>query len=207
MAVEQKIKSSREKKTFLQRLESLNPHLLFIYLSIVGSGVIFLFLLVMFNISNSSAVDVSLPEAFLISTATLMASNITVRLSLRHFERENMHKMVITLGITLVLTILFLLSQVIGWEQLVRQGSVLSGKAFESYIFMISGLHFIHVLGATIFLSYLFISYIKASTDPVKALVTVTNPYERVKLKMLITCWNFLDIVWIVILINFLFTL
>jgi cytochrome c oxidase subunit III len=207
MPVEHKTTTTENRKTFIQKIESLNPHHLFLIMSVSGSAFIFAFLLITFNLSYSADSQVEFPGAFIFSTGLIVIANLSINQTVRYYLRENMHKMVIFLGITLMMGISFLLSQIVAWEQLYEQGVRISGIAFESYLYLLSGLHVLHLLGAMVYLALMFFSYIRASVDPVKTLVMTTNPYQMIRLKMLVTCWNFLDIVWIIIFINFIFVL
>ena len=107
------------------------------------------------------------------------------------------------MGFTLMMSISFLLSLLVAWEQLYAAGFRIAGSAFGSYAFMITGLFAFHILIAIFFLFSQFFAYVRATRDPVKQLILTTNPYQMVRLKMLVTCWNFLDIVWLAIAINF----
>ena len=207
MRLEQRTTTVEEKQTFIERIENLNPHHLFLYMSILGSAVVFVFLLLAFNLSYNPELSIELPMAFIASTIFLLIGNFAVRLSVAQHRKENMHKVVIYTGLAMMMGISYLLSQVVAWEQLYQQGIRISGTAFGSYVFLTSGLHVVHLLGGMTFLSFIFFSYIRASVDPVKALMLVTNPYQTVKLKMLVTCWNFLDIVWLAMMINFIIIL
>ena len=207
MRVEPKITTTENRNTFIQKIGNLNPHNLFLYMSVFGSASIFAFLLIAFNLSFSADSRIEFPDAFLFSTGLLIIANLSISRTISYYLSENMHKMVIFLGITLMMGISFLLSQFVAWEQLYVQGVRISGIAFESYLYLLSGLHVLHLLGAMIYLGLLFFTYIRASIDPVKTLVMTTNPYQMVRLKMLVTCWNFLDIAWIIIFINFFFLL
>lgn len=207
MRIEQTTSPVKEKISIIQRIEQLNPHLLFLYMSIMGSALIFACLLLAFNLSYVPEFTIDFPIAFIFSTLLLVAANVAVKQTIVPHKMENMHKVVVYTGIALMLGIGYLLAQIIAWEQLIHQDVKISGVAFGSYLFLISGLHLLHIIGGLVFLSFVFFNYLRASVDPIKSLVLVTNPYQMVKLKMLVTCWNFLDIVWIAIMINFIILL
>ena len=197
-----------KKDSFLTGIEKMNPHLLFLCLTLSGSFLVFLFLLAGFNLSYfASSADIYVPTAFYISTAFLAASSVLLMRIYNLFRDENMAAMAKTLGLTLILSLAFALSQVVGWTQLYLQQVYLKGASFGSYMYLITGIHLIHILGGMCYLYFMFFSYLSATTDPVKELIIVTNPYQLVKLKMLYYIWLFLDVVWLIIFINFLVTL
>jgi len=207
MRIEQKTTRVEDRMNFIQKIEQLNPHHLFLYMSVLGSALIFACLLLAFNLSYIPEFKIYFPLAFIMSTVFLLVANLAVKKTVIHHNKENMHKVVVYSGIALMLGICYILTQFIAWQELYIQDVRMSGSAFGSYLFLISGLHVLHLVGGMIFLSITFFTYLKASVDPVKSLMLVTNPYQLVKLKMLVTCWNFLDIVWIAVMINFIILL
>ena len=62
------------------------------------------------------------------------------------------------------------------------------------------------MLGVMVFLLYLLMECHKASKDVVKQLVYSTSPYQKIKFKILTDFWHFVDILWVVLFLYFLFT-
>ena len=71
---------------------------------------------------------------------------------------------------------------------------------------MLSGLHVAHVLGIMVYLLYLLMQCHKTSKDAVKELLYATNPYQKVRFKLLTSAWHFVDVVWVVVFFYFLFS-
>jgi len=57
------------------------------------------------------------------------------------------------------------------------------------------------------FLCYLLVNTIWVSKDPIRTLIMVTNPYEKIKLQIFVIYWQFLDMLWLVLFFYFLFAL
>lgn len=72
-------------------------------------------------------VNVSLPPAFYVSTALILLSSLTIKLSVRASNRGNHGTSRIFLIATILLGIGFGTAQVVGWNQLVQVGSYVSG--------------------------------------------------------------------------------
>jgi cytochrome c oxidase subunit III len=196
----------------LEKIERLHPHKMLLYLAIFGSMLIFLFMLIAFTatynhpiMQEGGAPALTIPKAFIFSTLVLMLSSYYVSRFQRAFEQENMKKLRNMLGITVMLGFVFTISQYWGWHQLEQAGHGLSGISSGAYLYIISGLHILHLVGAMFFMTHQFIHISGIATDPVKTLITVTNPYQKLKLEMLTTYWHFMDGLWVALFLYFLF--
>lgn len=205
-----KITESGSKAT-LEKIERLHPHKMLLYLAIFGSSLIFLFMIIAFTASSNhpilqdGATPLELPKAFIFSTLVLMLSSYFVSRFMRAFEQEEMKKLRNMLGITVMLGFIFTISQYWGWHQLEGAGHGLSGISSGAYLYIISGLHILHLVGAMFFMTHQFIRVSSIANDPVKTLITVTNPYHKMKLEMLSTYWHFMDGLWVALFLYFLF--
>ena len=195
----------------LEKIERLHPHKMLLYLAIFGSSLIFLFMLIAFTATTNHPVlqdsqgQLLIPKAFVFSTLVLMLSSFFVSRYKRAFEQEDMKKLRNLLGITVMLGFVFTISQYWGWHQLEQAGHGLSGISSGAYLYIISGLHILHLVGAMFFMTHQFIRISGISNDPVKILIAVTNPYQKMRLEMLTTYWHFMDLLWIGLFLYFLF--
>jgi len=195
--------------TTFNRIEKLHPHKMFMYLSILGSGLIFLFLVFAYLV-NIDTIDVfkehHLPKPFTISTFLLLFSSYTVSRVVPNYQKDRISKMVIALGLTLFVGILFVICQYLGWRELEVRGVYLTNEVSGAYLYLIFGLHILHVMICLTVLSVIFLSTWRTSKDAVKSLIFFTNPYQRIKLEMLATYWHFLDFSWFILFFIFFFT-
>lgn len=99
----------------------------------------------------------SLPSSFLTSTVLIILSSITLYVA--HISNKKNEKTMLVIGLlsTFILGILFCIYQYLGWQQLYDAGIYLEGNKSGSYLFVITGLHVVHVLGGIIFLIYAFL--------------------------------------------------
>ncbi len=180
-----------------------------LYLAILGSTLIFVFLIFSYTTSQARTDDFIIfkfPKAFVVSLVLLLFSSFAISKVLPAFLADDMKTMKWYLGITLFLGISFTLSQYMGWYELKMSGIYFSGKAAGAYLYLISGLHVLHLGGGLVFLTLMYTQASRAAHDPVKALIMVTNPHERTRLEMLTTYWHFIDVVWILLFFYFLFS-
>lgn len=203
-----KIKDTRESTT-LEKIEKLHPHKMLLYLAIFGSSLIFAFMLIAFTASYTAPGPEQpvfvMPKAFIFSTLILLFSSYFVTHFLKLYHNDEMKKLRNYLGITVVFGFLFTICQYWGWHQLENTGYGLTGMTSGAYLFVISGLHILHLVGGIFFLTYQFICISRVAGDPVKSLILVTNPYQKLKMEMLTTYWHFLDILWVSLFLYFLF--
>lgn len=193
-----------------EKIEKLHPHKMLLYLAIFGSSLIFVFMLVAFTATHAGPPEgvqaFRMPKAFIFSTVILLFSSYFVSRFLRAYRKENMKKLRNLIGITVMLGLVFTLSQYWGWYQLEMSGYSLTGFSSAAYLYVISGLHILHLVGGIFFMTYHFIRISRVANDPVKSLIMVTNPYQEIKLGMLATYWHFMDLLWVSLFFYFLFT-
>ena len=135
-----------------------------------------------------------------------MLSSITLSNITYLYDSDKIQAIKDNLLITLFLGISFMISQFVGWKELMGSGIQLQGYVSGSYLYVISGLHVLHLFGGIIFIYVEFIKVWQKSKDPVKSLIYFTDPYQKLKLELMRTYWNFMDILWVAIFFYFLFS-
>lgn len=184
---------------WIESLRKLHPFKLFIYVAVVGIGVMFLFLSVGFF--SSPSLSVKLPAAFSISTITLLVSSITLYRVVEYFSKDKIQHLHYSLVATFMLGLVFVAMQMAGWRQLFTQQVYFDSKGDGSYLFLLSGLHLAHFFGGMVFFLVVFFRSFNAYRDSVKRLVYVTDPYEKMLLELLAIYWHFMDALWVALYI------
>jgi cytochrome c oxidase subunit 3 len=90
-----------------------------------------------------------------------------------------------------VFGVLFIVLQVIGFNTLWQGGLTLTKNVSYSFLYVIVGLHGLHVAGGIIALIVLF----------AKAFSTKVRNYDIVPVEVISTYWHFVDVLWIYLLI------
>ncbi len=135
-----------------------------------------------------------LPKIFWYSTAVIVLSSITIQMAVRSLKEREMNRYRMLVAATLVLGITFIIMQFMGFYQLWQQGVQWKGAAGSGqFLYVIAGLHAVHVLGGAIALLVLF----------VKAFLSNTRVYTSVPTEVVATYWHFVDVLWIYLLIFF----
>ena len=132
-----------------------------------------------------------LPNAFWYSTVAIVLSSLTLHMASKAFQERIMSRYRNLMAITLVLGMVFILLQVIGFKQLWALGITLQANVSYSFLYVIVGLHALHVLGGIVALVIMAI----------KAFSQKTRNYSSVPVDLISTYWHFVDILWIYLLI------
>ena len=146
--------------------------------------------------SQASWLMIEIPMMFWYSTATILASSVTVQLALKALKKREIINYRRFLVVTAVLGVLFIVLQIVGFRQFAAQDIRLVGagsNASYSFLLAISGLHGIHVLGGVVALVVIAI----------RALNSSTRNYSSVPLEIAATYWHFVDALWIYLFIFF----
>lgn len=139
----------------------------------------------------------TMPLSFWISTGVVLLSSITMHLSLQAFRKRNMPRYKQLISLTAVLGVTFMVLQLMGFREMHQAGIVLNGSAegvSGSFIYVISAVHLLHMLGGVIALVLVFI------TVNFRRRVKV---YSATGLEILSTYWHFVDVLWIYLFLFF----
>jgi cytochrome c oxidase subunit 3 len=135
-----------------------------------------------------------IPRAFWYSTALILMSSLTVQMALQAFKQREMRKYRNLIAVTFVLGITFIVFQFLGFEQIWKSGITFRGSGAGQFLYVIAGLHALHVLGGIIALIIMFF----------KAFSSTTRSYNSIPIEVASTYWHFVDVLWIYLFIFFL---
>jgi cytochrome c oxidase subunit 3 len=197
---------TKEQLTWFERVERLHPYETLLYLGMLGSGLIFLFLAVAFLASGwhqLQGLNHKIPVSFLISTLLLVLSGYTATQMRLHYQEENTEKIISSLRNTFWLGTVFTGLQILGWRELDWMGISFTGIPSGSFLYLLSGIHIFHLLGAMIFALILWVQLRKNQQDEVKNLILLTNPYEKMRIRLFTVYWHFMDVIWLILFVLF----
>jgi len=97
---------------------------------------------------------VRIPRTFLISTALILMSSVTIEKARRQLALD-LRRYARWLLATLFLGVTFVTSQLIAWRHLAAQGVYLSSNPHSSFFFLFTGAHGLHLVGGMIALTLL----------------------------------------------------
>ena len=147
---------------------------------------------------------IKLSPIFFINTLVLMASSWSINQAKKAYEADDTDAYIKALVITIVLTLVFMIGQFIGWNHLSSNlSSQFRASNLSAYLYLISGLHFAHLLAGLPFLLLFYYAAKKRMKEPVSVLIYFSDPEKKLKLKLLTMYWHYLDILWIYLIVFF----
>src|SRR5450631_4450748 len=135
-----------------------------------------------------------MPVAFYYSLAVILISSVTIFLAGKSFRERRMVRYRKLIGATAILGVLFMLLQFLGFRQLWVSGIKLHGSGAGQFLYIIAGLHGLHVFGGVIALLSL---WLRAGNTRIRS-------YNVVPVEVVSTYWHFVDLLWIYLFIFFL---
>lgn len=186
------------------------PQRTFLFLALVGSSVLFIALVVMFIIwstYNPPIENLTLPKQFTLSTLVLLVSSYLLTLCRGFFRNDQGKPLAITLASTLLCSLVFGYLQIDGWTSLYSNGHAFDGAAGTTFLYLITGLHFLHVFGGMIYLFFLNIRCAEMLQDDVRRILFFSDSAEESRLQLFGIYWHFVDALWVFLFLTFLFFL
>lgn len=182
-----------------------HPKNILLFLTLAGLTMLFLSLsfAYVYTRSLSKLPPLQLPWLFYVNTLVLLGSSYTLWQSKKAYLEDRTDKYQLTLYVTIILSIIFLILQVIAWYSLFSRQITIQSDNAAGYLYVISGLHFLHVVAGLPFLIYFSIQAKKYMIEPVSVLVYFSDPHKRLNLRLISIYWHFLDILWIYLMVFF----
>ena len=179
-----------------QQRKKIHPHKFIMWVAIGSILMMFAGLTSAYIVKSNQAgwKEVVMPKIFWISTAVILLSSLTMQMALRSFKQREMQRYRLLMATTLLLGIAFVILQVTGFLQLWDQQVTLTGSGAGQFLYVIFGLHALHVLGGVIALMIMF----------VKAFFGRTKFYGAIPVEVMKTYWHFVDALWIYLFVFFL---
>ncbi len=137
--------------------------------------------------------EYTLPAQFYYSTACIVLSSVALHISYRSFLNGNAALYRGLLLVTFVLGISFVSLQYHGWNALFNVGVDLKASVSGSFLYLITGLHAVHVLGG---IAGITVAIIHAFT-----LKYIVTEKRKTRFQLVLHYWHFVDILWIYLLI------
>lgn len=174
------------------------PFRFMVWLGIAGSVLIFTVLLAIYAVRSTGPgwAEVRLPLVFLLSTVVILLSSLTLHNANRSFKNEQFAGYRANLTATLTLGMAFIVLQGWGWRHLILAGVMLENNPAGGFVYIISGLHLLHILLGLIFLAVALAEAMRR-TAYVDAFVYSVNPPNQLKLRLLTLYWHFVDVLWV----------
>lgn len=186
-------------ETVSTQRKKIHPHKFTLWVAIASIIMMFAGLTSAYIVKGSMPgwVDVTMPKIFYFSTAVMLISSVVMQVSVKAFRERNMQLYRRAITATVLLGTIFIIMQVVGFSQLYNAGIKMEGSSAGQFLYIIFGLHALHVVGGVIALLVMFL----------KAFSSRVRNYNSVPVEVASTYWHFVDILWVYLFIFFLIKL
>lgn len=141
--------------------------------------------------SANDWLPLAVPRAMFASTALIVISSITIELARRKLKRSFQDAYRRYLLFTVLLGLAFLVSQLISWRQLARQGIYLASNPHSSFFYLLTGAHAVHLFGGLLALAFLWLRWRREVSG--SALIAK----RQATTDAVTIYWHFMDGLWI----------
>ncbi len=174
----------------------ITPKKFVLWLLIVASVMLFAGLTSAYIVRRGEGnwLSFDLPSMFAYTTGIIALSSVTMQWALISAKKDELKNLKIALTLTLALGVLFGIGQWIGWQQLIANNIHLVGNPSESFVYIISGIHLVHMLGGIVFVLVVL----------VKTLQFNVHKKNLLSISLCTTFWHFLGAMWIYLYFFFL---
>lgn len=128
-----------------------------------------------------------LPFEMWVTTGIILLSSATMHWAYLEAKKDNLERVKLAISITTALGVLFLAGQFYVWDVLVDNEVYFVGNPSGSFLYVLSGLHGLHIVSGVIFLIIVLISTFKYKV----------HSKSLNQIQMCTTYWHFLDALWI----------
>lgn len=169
--------------------ERIHPHKFIMWVALASIIMMFAGLTSAYVVKSSQAnwESVQIPKLFWVSTIMMLLSSMAIQMSLRAFKQREMNRYRILISVTALLGIGFVVTQWFAFQWLWNSGVHLRGSGAGQFLYIIAGLHAIHVLGGIIAILF----------QIGKAFFGRTINYNSVPIEIVSTYWHFVDFLWL----------
>jgi cytochrome c oxidase subunit 3 len=135
-----------------------------------------------------------LPVLFYYTTVIIIFSSVTMQWAYFEAKKDNADRVKSLLVLTSLLGMAFLAGQFLAWGDLVRSSVYFVGNPSGSFLYVLTGLHGLHIVSAVVFLLVVLYAAVKRSV----------HSKNMAQMEMCTTYWHFLGALWIYLFIFFL---
>jgi cytochrome c oxidase subunit 3 len=141
--------------------------------------------------SSTDWVPLKMPRILFLSTALILVSSGTLEAARRKLKELASNAYKPWLLFTVVLGLGFVVSQLLAWRQLVRQGVYVSSNPHSSFFYLLTAAHGVHLMGGLLALGYLTLRR-RAPREDELAVSKAQAKADAVALY-----WHFMDFLWL----------
>lgn len=168
---------------------SMNPKKFALWLFIVSVCMVFASLTSAYIVRQAEGnwQIFELPPLFWITSVLILVSSFTMHGAYLAAKRDNLEMVKLSMIVTTILGIGFLVGQVLAWGELVANNVYFVGNPSGSFVYVLSGLHGLHIVGGVVFLLITLVAAFRYQV----------HSKNLSLIEMCTTFWHFLDALWL----------
>lgn len=168
---------------------SMNPKKFALWLFIVSVCMVFASLTSAYIVRQAEGnwQIFELPPLFWITSVLIIVSSFTMHGAYLAAKRDNLEMVKLGMVVTTLLGIGFLVGQVLAWGELVANNVYFVGNPSGSFVYVLSGLHGLHIIGGVVFLVITLMAAFRFQV----------HSKNLSLIEMCTTFWHFLDALWL----------
>jgi cytochrome c oxidase subunit 3 len=172
-----------------RRAMGMNTSKFIVWLFIVSITMLFAALTSAYIVKQSGGewLNFNLPGMFWITSVIIIVSSITMQLALSAARADRFKGLRTYLIVTALLGLAFLTGQYESWKQLVEMDVYFVGNPAGSFLYVLTGLHAVHIISGLIFLLIVIVSSFKLKI----------HSRSLIRIEMCTTYWHFLGGLWL----------
>ncbi|MGD9328742.1 MAG: cytochrome c oxidase subunit 3 [Cyclobacteriaceae bacterium] len=172
-----------------RRAMGMNTSKFIVWLFIVSITMLFAALTSAYIVKQSGGewLNFNLPGMFWITSVIIIVSSITMQLALSAARADRFKGLRTYLIVTALLGLAFLIGQYESWKQLVEMDVYFVGNPAGSFLYVLTGLHAVHIISGLIFLLIVIVSSFKLKI----------HSRSLIRIEMCTTYWHFLGGLWL----------
>lgn len=177
------------------RRNKIHPLKMLLWVSLTSIVMMFTALTSAYVVRQASGnwLEFNIPNIFYWNTLVIVVSSVTLHSAYFAFRRGSEKGYKTLMLLTLLLGFVFLILQYVGWNDLTQAGVPLKTNPSGDFVYAISGLHGLHVVGG---IAVLLVGLLVAFARPFKV-----TPMRKLRLELSLTYWHFVGGLWIYLIV------
>jgi cytochrome c oxidase subunit III len=140
-------------------------------------------------------IEFQIPVMFTYSTIVLVVSSISMHIAYLAAKKDKFMQLRTAIIITFALGFLFLVMQVLGYQELIKNNIYLVGNPSGSFVYVLSFVHGLHIISGLVVLIY-----------ALKAAFSMDIHAKKLsRIELCTTYWHFLDLLWVYLFVFLLY--
>lgn len=174
-----------------------------VYLFNIISFIILVFLIFNFELQSARDITISqgvhMPDIFLLSTMILFCSLFITSWQRSLLKSERVVTIKQSFYLELLLNTTFIILQMVAVYRFQYVQVNHFSESFNSYFILLTSFHLTHLILHVIVLIMLMFRIVNVLDDPVKVLIYITNPFEKLLLDIKQIVNNYQVFIWVVV--------